>query len=152
MNFIQPLTAALNYRIIYIIIAIMNDAIVLRNIINIAFEYEIQDGRGIKHELHPVLVPDVLNAIIEYNPVSLSEHDIMLAAVIMYQVTMRYMIHSHGTETHMNLISCMHFSYRAVKYAARNTFNERIANLKHGYPVEYAIKHMKTTLETNACN
>lgn len=50
----------------------MNDAIVLRNII-IAFEYEVQDGRIIKHELRSSLVPDVLNAIIEYNPVSLSE-------------------------------------------------------------------------------
>lgn len=63
----------------------MNDAIVLRNIINIAFEYEVQGGRVIKHELHSSLVPDVLNAIIEYNPVSLSElseHGIMLAAVI----------------------------------------------------------------------
>lgn len=91
MNFIQPLTAALNHLgFSYIIIIIMNDAIVLRNIINIAFEYEVQDGRVIKHELHPALVPDVLNAIIEYNPVSLSklsEHDIMLAAVIMYQAT-----------------------------------------------------------------
>lgn len=130
----------------------MNDAIVLRNIINISFEYEIQDGRIIKYELHSSLVPDVLNAIIEYNPVSLSEHDIMLAAVIMYQATLRYMIHSHGTKTHMNLISYMHSSYRAVKYAACNAFNESIENLEHGYPVEYAIKHMKTTLETNACN
>lgn len=85
MNFIQPLTAALNHLgFSYIIIIIMNDAIVLRNIINIAFEYEVQDGRVIKHELHLAFVPDVLNAIIEYNPVSLSEHDIMLAAVIMY--------------------------------------------------------------------
>lgn len=56
----------------------------ITGLINIAFEYEVQDGRVIKHELHPALVPDVLNAIIEYNPVSLSEHDIMLAAVIMY--------------------------------------------------------------------
>lgn len=130
----------------------MNDAIVLQNIINIAFEYEVQDGRIIKHELRSSLVPAVLNAIIEYNPVSLSEHGIMLAAVIMHQATMRYMIHSHGTETHMNLISCMHFSYRAVKCAACNAFNESIENIEHGYPGEYAIKHMKTTLETNACN
>lgn len=105
--------------------------------------------------MHSSLVPDVLNAIIEYNPVSLSElseHGIMLAAVIMHQATMRYMIHSHGTETHMNLISCMHSSYRAVKCAACNAFNESIENIEHGYPGEYAIKHMKTTLETNACN
>ena len=73
--------------------------------------------------------------------------------VIMYQATMRYMIHSHGTETHMNLISCMHSSYRAVKYAACNAFNESIENLEHGYPVEYAIGRMKTMPETNnACN
>ena len=43
----------------------MNDAIVLRNIINIAFEYEVQGGRVIKHELHSSLVPDVLNAWIQ---------------------------------------------------------------------------------------
>jgi len=63
----------------------MNDAIVLRNIINISFEYGVQYGRVIKHELRSSFAPDVLNAIIEYNPVSLSElseHDIMLAAVI----------------------------------------------------------------------
>lgn len=57
----------------YIIIAIMNDAIVLRNIINISFEYGVQYGRVIKHEWRSSFVPDVLNAIIEYNPVSLSE-------------------------------------------------------------------------------
>lgn len=75
-----------------------------------------------------------------------------LPLLSMYQATMRYMIHSHGTETHMNLISCMHSSYRAVKYAACNAFNESIENLEHGYPEEYAIEHMKTMLETNACN
>lgn len=62
------------------------------------------------------------------------------------------MIHNHGTETHMNLISCMHSSYRAIKYSACNALNERIENLKHGYPVEYAIEYMKTMPETNACN
>ena len=33
--------------------------------------------------------------------------------------------------------------HTAVKYSACNAFNESIENLEHGYPVEYAIEHLK---------
>lgn len=47
----------------------------------------------------------------------------------------------------------MFIEHTTVKCAACNAFNESIENLEHGYPVEYAIEHMKTMPETNnACN